>query len=32
MAKPSEQEDKKDASSPKVSALLQATRQRLGED
>ena len=32
MAKPSEQEDERDASSPKVSALLQATRQRLGED
>ena len=32
MAKPSEQEDERDASSPKVSALLQATRQHLGED
>ena len=32
MAKPSEKEDERNASSPKVSALLQATRQRLGED
>ncbi|MDE0994852.1 MAG: helix-turn-helix domain-containing protein, partial [Rhodospirillales bacterium] len=32
MAKPSEQEDERDASGPKVGALLQASRQRLGED
>ena len=32
MAKPSEQIDERDASSPKVGVLLQASRQRLGED
>ena len=32
MAKPSEQEDERDASGLKVGALLQASRQRLGED
>ena len=32
MAKPSEQKDERDASGLKVGALLQASRQRLGED
>ena len=32
MAKPSEQEDERNASGPKVGALLQASRQRLGEE
>jgi cytoskeleton protein RodZ len=32
MAKPSEQKDDQDASGPKVGALLQASRKRLGEE